>query len=97
MGHVRDLPKTGLAVDIEDGSKPSHETLADKRKTVSELRKAAREANEVLLATDPDSEGEAIAWHVVVAAGIPRTKARRVACHEITQRKGSGGPSQSTG
>src|SRR5439155_9673162 len=85
MGHVRDLPRRTLGVDLADGFKPAYEISAEKGKTVAALRKAVREADTVLLATDPDREGEAIAWHVAIATGVPRARARRVVFHEITR------------
>ena len=78
MGHVRDLPRRTLGVDIADGFTPSYEIAPEKGKTVAALRKAAREAGAVLLATDPDREGEAIAWHIAVATGLSSGRARRV-------------------
>src|SRR3982750_1656047 len=69
MGHVRDLPRRTLGVDIADGFKPAYEITAEKGKTVAALRKAVKEADAVLLATDPDREGEAIAWHIAIATG----------------------------
>ena len=86
MGHVRDLPKRKMGVDIDgEGFHPSYSTLPDKRKVVSELRKASAQADVVYLATDPDREGEAISWHVMEAAKIDAAKARRVVFHEITR------------
>ena len=86
MGHVRDLPRKEMGVAIDDeGFHPSYSTLPDKRKVVSELRKASAEADTVYLATDPDREGEAISWHVMHAAKIDAAKAKRVVFHEITQ------------
>ncbi len=83
MGHVRDLPKNGLAIDLEHDFTPVYEIT--KEKVVSELRRAARQADAVYLATDPDREGEAIAWHIMQAIGIPRTTpTHRVVFHEIT-------------
>ncbi|MDP9371937.1 MAG: type I DNA topoisomerase, partial [Chloroflexota bacterium] len=84
MGHVRDLPRRTLGVDIAGGFTPAYEITAEKGKTVAALRKAVREADAVLLATDPDREGEAIAWHIAIAAGVPRNRTRRVVFHEIT-------------
>src|SRR3712207_6404070 len=84
MGHVRDLPRRTLGVDLADGFKPAYEISAEKGKTVAALRRAVREADAVLLATDPDREGEAIAWHVAIATGVPRARARRVVFHEFT-------------
>ena len=86
MGHVRDLPKRKLGVEInEDSFVPTYTVSGDKRKIVSELRKAAADAEIVYLATDPDREGEAIAWHLLEAAKIDLDKARRVVFHEITE------------
>ena len=85
MGHVRDLPRRSLGVDIADNFKPSYEIAAEKGKTVAALRKSVREADAVLLATDPDREGEAIAWHIAIATGVPRGQVRRVVFHEITK------------
>jgi len=83
-GHVRDLLKSSLSVDVENDFKPTYRILREKRDVVKELRKAVKKADEVYLATDPDREGEAIAWHLTFAAKIPKEKARRVAFHEIT-------------
>ena len=86
MGHVRDLPKSKLGVEInEDSFVPTYTVSGDKRKIVSELKKAAADAEIVYLATDPDREGEAIAWHLLEAAKIDLDKARRVVFHEITE------------
>jgi len=84
MGHVRDLPRTKLGVDIgENGFVPTY-TVTNKQ-IVSELKKAAATANAVYLATDPDREGEAISWHLVEAAKIDINKTKRVVFHEITK------------
>ncbi len=84
MGHVRDLPKNGLAIDLEHDFAPAYEVT--KQKVVSELRQAARNADAVYLATDPDREGEAIAWHITQALGIPRSvPIHRVVFQEITR------------
>lgn len=86
MGHVRDLPRKKLGVDIgDDGFVPTYTVSSDKRKIVSELKKAAAGANMVYLATDPDREGEAISWHLIEAAKIDIDKTRRVVFHEITK------------
>jgi len=84
MGHVRDLPKSRMGVDVEAGFKPTYRVLKDKEKTVAALRKAARQADEVYLATDLDREGEAIAWHLAKAMRLPESKVRRVTFNEIT-------------
>ena len=86
MGHVRDLPRRKLGVEInEDSFIPTYTVSVDKRKIVAELKKAAADAEIVYLATDPDKEGEAIAWHLLEAAKIDLGKARRVVFHEITE------------
>ncbi|MDP9309296.1 MAG: type I DNA topoisomerase [Chloroflexota bacterium] len=86
MGHVRDLPKSKLGVDIDNDFAPEYEVTSDKSKVVSELRSAVKNADAVYLATDPDREGEAIAWHVLEAARIPKSKpVYRVTFQEITK------------
>ena len=86
MGHVRDLPKKKIGVKVEDHSfEPTYEVPGDKRKIVSELKAAAKEAETIYLATDPDREGEAISWHLINAAGMDGSKVKRVVFHEITQ------------
>ena len=87
VGHIRDLPSNRMGVDIENGFKPRYVIPAKKQDTVKALRTKAQEASEVYLATDPDREGEAIAWHLRAALerqvrGIP---VRRVEFHEITK------------
>ena len=87
MGHVRDIPKREMGVNVEDLSfSPKYTVLPEKRKVVSELTKASKDAATVYLATDPDREGEAISWHLMKAAKIDESKAKRVVFHEITQR-----------
>ncbi len=86
MGHVRDLPKNELGVDPEAGFEPVYEISPGKEKVVAGLRKSVRQAEAVYLATDPDREGEAIAWHITQAAGIPRNvPVHRVVFTEITR------------
>ncbi len=85
MGHVRDLPKGKLGVKVEDLSfEPKYTLIGDRRKVLNEIVKAAKEADTVYLATDPDREGEAISWHLIQAAKIDPSKTRRVVFHEIT-------------
>ena len=87
MGHVRDLPKSQLGVDIDHDFAPLYEVTEDKSKVVRELQAAIRGASVVYLATDPDREGEAIAWHITEAAKIGRnTPVFRVEFSEITKR-----------
>ncbi|MBV9864825.1 MAG: type I DNA topoisomerase [Abitibacteriaceae bacterium] len=82
-GHVRDLPKSGLAVDLEHDFKPDYQLLPDRKQVINDLKKAAQEADEVYLASDPDREGEAIAWHIREALKLK--KARRIEFNEITR------------
>ena len=84
-GHVRDLPKKKLGVDMEGGFIPEYVVPREKMKVVSELRKAAKGASSIYLATDPDREGEAISWHLVKAAKLDGTPVHRVVFHEITE------------
>lgn len=84
VGHVRDLPKTNKdAVDIEAGFVPRYVINADKRDVIEKIQKAAAKASDIFLATDPDREGEAIAWHIQQAVGLKKPK--RVVFHEITK------------
>ena len=87
VGHVRDLPKSRLGVDVEKDFVPKYTVPKEKKKVVDDLKKAAEKAVEVYLATDPDREGEAISWHLVQAMGLDQaSKAiRRVVFHEITK------------
>ena len=82
-GHVYDLPKKELGVDVDNNFQPQYEVLQGKKQVVAELKKAARKAEEVYLATDPDREGESIAWHIREAVGDGKVK--RVSFHEITK------------
>lgn len=83
-GHVRDLLKSRLSVDVEQDFEPEYRVPNDKREVVKELKAAAEGAEEIYLATDPDREGEAIAWHLVAAADMPTSDIKRVVFHEIT-------------
>ena len=89
MGHVRDLPKSKLGVDVENGFEIDYEILPTRKKIMDELKKAAKEADEVFLAADPDREGEAICWHLAQELGGKRAKGKskfkRVVFHEITK------------
>src|SRR2546427_2571994 len=84
VGHVRDLPQRELGVDVENGFTPKYVTIKEKAKTLAEIKKAAKQSERVLIATDPDREGEAIAWHVAETVGNG-TNVRRVLFHEITK------------
>lgn len=84
-GHVRDLPKSDLAIDVENDFNPSYEISADKKKLVAELKKLAKAAELVWLATDEDREGEAISWHLMEALGLKEENTRRIVFSEITK------------
>ena len=86
MGHLRDLPKSTMGVDIENGFAPEYVPLEAKAELISELRKLAKKADAVYLATDPDREGEAISWHLQELLQLPQSKTHRVTFNEITQK-----------
>ncbi len=86
MGHIRDLPEKSLGVDVENGFEPEYEVTADKKKTVSELKKLAKSADRVIIATDEDREGEAIGWHLCKALGLDEKTTPRITFHEITKK-----------
>ena len=85
MGHVRDLPKSKLSVDIEHGFTPDYQPIKGKEDVISDLKKAAKRSGKVYLATDPDREGEAISWHLKELLNIPDDKTYRVTFNEITK------------
>ncbi|OFY47747.1 MAG: DNA topoisomerase I [Bacteroidetes bacterium GWF2_41_31] len=85
FGHVMDLNKTKLSVDVEQNFEPKFEVSADKKKLVAELKKLAKEAEMVWLASDEDREGEAISWHLFTALGLKENKTKRIVFHEITK------------
>ena len=84
-GHVRDLPKSKLGVDVEHNFKPQYINMSDKRELIKELKEAAANSDEVLLATDPDREGEAISWHLAQILALDLNSANRIAFNEITE------------
>ncbi len=84
-GHVRDLPKSTLGIDVENDFEPKYITIRGKGGTLSELKKLSKEAGKVYLATDPDREGEAISWHLANALNLDEKKQRRIAFNEITK------------
>jgi DNA topoisomerase-1 len=84
-GHIRDLPSKGMSIDIENGFVPTYEISEDKKKVIADLKKAAKKASLVWLASDEDREGEAIAWHLEEALGLDEAKTRRIVFHEITK------------
>ena len=85
FGHIRDLSKNGLSVDIEKNFQPNYEIPDDKSKVVNELKKLSKDAEVVWLASDEDREGEAISWHLVEALKLNEEKTRRIVFHEITK------------
>ena len=85
VGHVRDLLKSQLSVDVEHDFAPKYRVPNEKRPLVTEITQLAEQSPKVYLATDPDREGESIAWHLMDAAGIPPEKTERVVFHEITK------------
>ncbi|MBI4220815.1 MAG: type I DNA topoisomerase, partial [Chloroflexi bacterium] len=85
MGHVRDLPERDLGVDLNNHFKPTYVEVHGRENVLRELKRAAKGASSVWLATDPDREGEAISWHIVQAAGLQNAPLRRVVFHEITE------------
>ena len=86
MGHVRDLPKSKLGVDVEHGFHVDYQPIKGKEEVISDLKKAAKKSEKVFLATDPDREGEAISWHLKEMLGIPDDKTYRVTFNEITKK-----------
>src|ERR687892_162883 len=87
MGHVRDLPKSKLGVDVDDGFEPSYEVIASRKKVLKELKDEAKTADEIFVATDPDREGEAIGWHLAEELGSGnKKKIRRLMFNEITKK-----------
>ena len=85
FGHIRDLQDNELSIDIEDGFKPEYVIPADKKKVVADLKKAAKDATMVWLASDEDREGEAISWHLFETLGLKEENTRRIVFHEITK------------
>jgi len=86
VGHIKNLPKSNLGVDIEDGFTPTFEPIAGKEETIRELRDAAAQASSVYLATDPDREGEAIAADIAEEISNEKENIYRVLFHEITEK-----------
>ena len=85
FGHIRDLVKKGIGVNIDNGFEPKYEISANKKKLVTELTEMAAKANKVWLASDEDREGEAIAWHLTQVLNLPEEKTNRIVFHEITK------------
>ena len=85
IGHIRDLDESGLSIDIKNGFKPEYVIPADKKKVVADLKKAAKEASAVWLASDADREGEAISWHLFETLGLKEENTKRIVFQEITK------------
>ncbi len=85
VGHVRDLPKSTLGIDVENGFKVKYINMADKKEVIAKLKAAAKKADAVYLATDPDREGEAISWHLAHILGLDTADLNRVTFNEITK------------
>jgi len=85
FGHIRDLPERKIGIDIKNDFKPSYFILSKSKKVVQELKKYSQKAKNIILATDEDREGEAIAWHLTFALSLPKSKIQRIVFHEITK------------
>ena len=85
FGHVRDLVKKGYGIDINKGFNPTYEISEDKVQVITELKKLAKKADTVWLASDEDREGEAISWHLFETLNLEKSKTRRIVFHEITK------------
>src|SRR5499427_4899541 len=86
MGHIRDLPKSKLGVDIENDFEETYESLESRKKVIKELKDAAKDATEIYVATDPDREGEAIGWHLIQELKGKKRKFHRLTFNEITKK-----------
>ena len=81
MGHLRDLPKSTMGVDLENNFEPVYQPVKGKEDIINDLKKSAKNSDQIFLATDPDREGEAISWHLQALLGIPEEKVRRVTAY----------------
>ena len=86
MGHLRDLPKSKLGVDVEHDFEPNYRPIRGKEELINELKKTLKASDTVYLATDPDREGEAISWHLKNLLDLSDEKAKRVTFNEITRK-----------
>src|SRR5262252_3202663 len=86
MGHIRDLPKSKLGVDIENDFAEHYESIESRKKVIKELRDAAKDASDIYVATDPDREGEAIGWHLTEELKGKKRKIHRLTFNEITKK-----------
>ena len=84
-GHIRDLPKSTLGIDVENNFEPHYINIRGKGDVIKELKQEAKTANKIFLATDPDREGEAISWHIAEQLGIPKGTPCRVTFNEVTK------------
>ena len=84
-GHVRDLPKSTMGIDVEHDFEPKYITIRGKGDILANLRKEVKKADKIYLATDPDREGEAISWHLYEALKLSEKKVYRITCNEITK------------
>ncbi len=85
MGHIKDLPKSSLGIDLKKDFEPTYKTIDTKKKTIDDLKKAAKTAENIYLAPDPDREGEAIAWHIAEVIGEKKKKIFRVLFNDLTK------------
>ena len=85
IGHIRDLDESGLSIDVANGFKPEYVVPAEKKKVVADLKKAAKDASAIWLASDADREGEAISWHLFETLGLSAENTRRIVFQEITK------------
>ena len=86
MGHLRDLPKSKLGVDVDNDFEPNYRPIKGKEDIIRDLKQAAKDSDAVYLATDPDREGEAISWHLKQLLDLPEDKTFRVTFNEITRK-----------
>src|SRR5436189_2761486 len=86
MGHIRDLPKSKLGVDVDNEFEETYEPLESRKKIIKELKDAAKDATDIYVATDPDREGEAIGWHLAQELGGKKRKIHRLLFNEITKK-----------
>ena len=86
QGHVRDMPKSQIGVDVEHGFEPKYITIRGRGEILNRIRKEARSASKIYLATDPDREGEAISWHLANVLGIDEDEPCRIEFHEVTSK-----------
>lgn len=86
-GHIRDLPVHTLGVDVSKNYEPNYQIISDKKEIVKKLIEAAGESEEILLATDPDREGEAISWHLANVLKIPQSQKARIVFNEISKKR----------